>query len=378
MQTSRRIPSAAVVKSPQILAIGPGQAGVADAFAATVAALRAHGDDVAVQTIDPGSAPGLGGLRAAWRTRRALRAAEVLHVEFGANDAAVVWLALAATWLRGDCVFVAHDHPELAHAPGAALTPAEPRWARSVGHRVLSPLLDGWLTRRLVRRAGVVVGFGDGAAHARLAAGARDVATVPHGPLVTTVAPSPPSQGDSLLFAGFIGPSKGVDVLLEAWSGLGDALSLPLVLAGAAPPPHDAWLAGLLAGLGPGRAPRMLGAIDGEAPFQHVIERAAIIALPYRASNPASGVLVRAMSAGRAIVTTAVPATAGLVRDGENGLLVPAGDARALADAIRRLAADPGLRDRLGAAAANTARRAFGADAHVAALHAAYARARVS
>ncbi len=51
------------------------------------------------------------------------------------------------------------------------------------------------------------------------------------------------------------------------------------------------------------------------------------------------------------IASDAVGAVAGgLVRDGHNGLVVPAGDARALAAAMRRLAADAPLRARLGAA----------------------------
>jgi glycosyltransferase involved in cell wall biosynthesis len=37
-----------------------------------------------------------------------------------------------------------------------------------------------------------------------------------------------------------------------------------------------------------------------------------------------------------------------LVRDGHNGLIVPAGDSDALAGAIARLANDPVLRERLG------------------------------
>ncbi len=51
------------------------------------------------------------------------------------------------------------------------------------------------------------------------------------------------------------------------------------------------------------------------------------------------------------IATTAVGAAAGgLVRHEETGLVVPAGDAGALAAALRRLQADPALRARLGAA----------------------------
>ena len=57
------------------------------------------------------------------------------------------------------------------------------------------------------------------------------------------------------------------------------------------------------------------------------------------------------------IASDAVGAAAGgLVRDGRNGLVVPAGDSDALAGAIRRLAADPALRARLGEAGARDVR----------------------
>jgi glycosyltransferase involved in cell wall biosynthesis len=53
------------------------------------------------------------------------------------------------------------------------------------------------------------------------------------------------------------------------------------------------------------------------------------------------------------IASDAVGAAAGgLVRDGHNGLIVPARDPRALAAAMQRLARDPALRARLGAAGA--------------------------
>jgi glycosyltransferase involved in cell wall biosynthesis len=49
-----------------------------------------------------------------------------------------------------------------------------------------------------------------------------------------------------------------------------------------------------------------------------------------------------------AVVASDVGSVAEAVRDGETGLLVPAEDSGALADAIRRLLADADLRRRLG------------------------------
>ncbi len=71
--------------------------------------------------------------------------------------------------------------------------------------------------------------------------------------------------------------------------------------------------------------------------------------LSYREGLPRS--LVEAAAAGRPIVTTDVPGCREVVRDGKEGLLVPLGDIDAAARALMTLAADPGLRNRLGAAA---------------------------
>jgi glycosyltransferase involved in cell wall biosynthesis len=64
-------------------------------------------------------------------------------------------------------------------------------------------------------------------------------------------------------------------------------------------------------------------------------------------------VVNEAMHQGTPVIASdAVGAVAGgLVRDGRNGLVVPAGDAPALATRIRALAANAELRDRLGEAA---------------------------
>ena len=60
---------------------------------------------------------------------------------------------------------------------------------------------------------------------------------------------------------------------------------------------------------------------------------------------------VEALSVGVPVVATAVGGVPEVVTDGENGLLVPPRDPGALAEAIRRVLEEPGLRDRLAAAA---------------------------
>jgi glycosyltransferase involved in cell wall biosynthesis len=69
----------------------------------------------------------------------------------------------------------------------------------------------------------------------------------------------------------------------------------------------------------------------------------------YREGVPRT--LIESAAAGRPIVTTDMPGCRDVVRDGKEGLLVPAGDIEAAALAIARLAGDPALRARLGAAA---------------------------
>ena len=67
----------------------------------------------------------------------------------------------------------------------------------------------------------------------------------------------------------------------------------------------------------------------------------------YREGLPKA--LLEAAACGRPIITTDTPGCREIVRDGENGILVPPRDAAALADAIERLVRDPLLRARMGA-----------------------------
>ncbi|MDD5473283.1 MAG: glycosyltransferase family 4 protein [Candidatus Methanoperedens sp.] len=73
-----------------------------------------------------------------------------------------------------------------------------------------------------------------------------------------------------------------------------------------------------------------------------------VVCLPsYREGLPK--VLIEAAACGRAIVTTDAPGCREIVRHGENGLLVPVRDSKALVEALRTLIEDPALRARMGA-----------------------------
>jgi glycosyltransferase involved in cell wall biosynthesis len=83
--------------------------------------------------------------------------------------------------------------------------------------------------------------------------------------------------------------------------------------------------------------------------------------LSYREGLPRA--LVEAAAAGRPIVTTDVPGCREVVRDGKEGIVVPLGDVDAAAHALIKLAADPSLRNRMGAAAHARFRERFTAEA---------------
>lgn len=75
--------------------------------------------------------------------------------------------------------------------------------------------------------------------------------------------------------------------------------------------------------------------------------------------EPFGRTIVEAMSCGRAVIISAEGGAPELFTDGRDAIGVPPRDADALASAIARLAADPPLRARLGAAARETAVRRF-------------------
>jgi glycosyltransferase involved in cell wall biosynthesis len=111
---------------------------------------------------------------------------------------------------------------------------------------------------------------------------------------------------------------------------------------------------------------RLPGILSQAALFEEY-GRASVFCLPCRVLDNGDrdgipNVIVEAMAAGLPVVTTPVSGIPEIIEDGVNGLLVEPDDANALADALLRLYADPGLRARLAAAGEATVRQRFDGD----------------
>ena len=184
-----------------------------------------------------------------------------------------------------------------------------------------------------------------------------DVAVVPDGARIDADRMfdwEGPAGRPTIAYAGHLYPWKGADLLVEALALLPDARGR---IIGGHPGERDlAGLRELAASRGvadrveftglvpPGDVPRWLGGAD-------------VLLLPNRATAVSASYtsplkLFEYLAVGRPIVASSLPALAEVLRDGENAILVPPDDPRAIASAIDRLMADRALAMRL-------ARRAF-------------------
>jgi glycosyltransferase involved in cell wall biosynthesis len=84
------------------------------------------------------------------------------------------------------------------------------------------------------------------------------------------------------------------------------------------------------------------------ADMDNVFAGAHLVCLPSYYGEGVPKVLIEAAACGRAIVTTDMPGCRDIVKHGGNGLLVPARDPAALAEAIQTLLTDPELRAEMG------------------------------
>jgi len=154
-------------------------------------------------------------------------------------------------------------------------------------------------------------------------------------------------DGDVLAFAGRLGPQKSLGVALEA---LAAAPGVTFAIAGDGPDR--------------GRLERRAGELEldgrtrflGSMPRESVLRlfRAADVSLLSSSWENFPHTVVEALAVGCPVIATAVGGVPEVVRDGENGLLVPPDDPEALAAAIRRFFADDDLRRRLAEAASGS------------------------
>ena len=145
-------------------------------------------------------------------------------------------------------------------------------------------------------------------------------------------------------------PQKGFDVLLRAYAlarqQFGDDAGFPDLLLAGNGPQHEEFKA-LSSELGLEGAAHFVGRVDRPGAVA-LFKGCSFFVLPSR-HEPMGIVNLEAMAAGRAVVASRVGGVPELVEDGQNGLLVPQGDERALAQALLRLVRDPALNARLGA-----------------------------
>lgn len=263
-------------------------------------------------------------------------------------------------------------------------------WAhpRSAPHMLSYPVL-----RRLYRSADAVVTYGPHVSSYVRARGASNVHVAPQSvdnsfwSAPVSARPTDPAwPGEAKLkfmFAGRPDREKGVRTLIKAWQSSGlcaSSAALVLVGVGSSPPwippggavvpRRDSAVRKRMSILRRGGRAGRTGAPAGVScvepvPAERLREMYAdadVLVVPSiwtRTFREPWGLVVNeAMSRGLAtIASDAVGAVAGgLVRDGHNGLVVPAGEVEALAQAMLRLADDHDLRACLGAAGARDVR----------------------
>ena len=164
----------------------------------------------------------------------------------------------------------------------------------------------------------------------------------------------------SVIFVGRVTRQKGLPVLLRAAAGLDPAAQLVLCAGQADTPELAAEVTGLVADLTATRSgviwiPEML---PKRAVIQ-LLSHATVFACP-SLYEPLGIVNLEAMACGTAVVGSAVGGIPEVVSDGETGLLVPPGDAGALAGALNALVRDPVRATLLGRAGRERAVAEFG------------------
>lgn len=227
--------------------------------------------------------------------------------------------------------------------PGAAT-----RLYGSPLRRTLAPLADALARRGLRRADGVrtISAYTSGVVRELGAEPTATFAAFMDLEPFTMTQPAPLPARPVALFVGVLERYKAVDVLAEAWRL-------------AAPKVPEATLH--VVGRGPLRevVERLVADLPEQtcwteslptAEVARALDDATVLVLPSR-SEGLGRVVVEAFCRGRGVVGSRVGGIPDIVADGETGVLVPPGDARALAAALVRVLSDGEVVARLGAAA---------------------------
>lgn len=169
-------------------------------------------------------------------------------------------------------------------------------------------------------------------------------------PLILMPSPMPPAPPLKVALVARMLWSKGVDLAVEAVRlARAEGAKITLTIHGAPDPSNPKaipettlkqWAARPgIAWAGPTRD------IEGVWKAHH------LCILPSRGGEGLPRTILEAAACGRAILTTDVPGCRSFVRDGQDGMVVPADDAAALARALVMLAGAPRLAERMGESA---------------------------
>jgi phosphatidyl-myo-inositol alpha-mannosyltransferase len=242
--------------------------------------------------------------------------------------------------LRDEDFDVVHLHEPL--APGPTMTAMLFKTAPLVGtfHAAGGSLAYEWLrpgVRWLVRRLDIRCAVSEDArAMARDALGG-EYRVVFNGIEVERVSATPPwpKDGPTIFFIGRHEPRKGLEVLLAALTEL--PRDVRLWVAGEGPDTRA--LQVRVAG-----DPRVewLGRITEEEKLARM-RAADVFCAPSLRGESFGIVLLEGMAAGTPVVASDLPGYANVARAGKDALLVPPGDAAALAAALRRVLGSPEL-----------------------------------
>jgi phosphatidyl-myo-inositol alpha-mannosyltransferase len=152
-----------------------------------------------------------------------------------------------------------------------------------------------------------------------------------------------------ILFIGQAVERKGLPALLSAFEALREHVPATLTLVGASP----AEIAPMLLD---DRGVRALGKVPEEQKLAELAS-AEVLCAPSLRGESFGMVLTEAFAASTPVVASDIPGYRDVARDGVDGLLVPPGDALALAEALRALALDPDRRLAMATAARERAER---------------------